>query len=61
MLNWTNGFEMLWLLSIVKPYGEVIRSPYEVAHTINELRELAALLLHLDEKVKVVMEPPNGN
>ncbi len=41
---------------IMKPYGEVIRSPYEVAHTINELQELAALLLHLDEEVKVVME-----
>ena len=38
---------------IMKPYGEVIRSPYEVAHTINELQELSALLLHMDEEVKV--------
>lgn len=41
---------------IMKPYGEVIRSPYEVNHTIDELSELAVLLLHLDENVKVVME-----
>lgn len=41
---------------IMKPYGEIIRSPYEVAHTNNELKELAVLLLHLDEEVKVVME-----
>ncbi|HEX3028976.1 MAG TPA: IS110 family transposase [Clostridia bacterium] len=41
---------------IMKPYGEIIRSPYEVAHSINELQELALLLLHLDEEVKVIME-----
>ena len=41
---------------IMKPYGEIIRSPYEVAHSINELQELAVLLLHLDEEVKVIME-----
>jgi len=43
-------------ICIMKPYGEVIRSPYEVNHTINELSELAVLILHLDENVKVVME-----
>lgn len=41
---------------IMKLHGEIVRSPYEVAHTINELYELSVLLHHLDEDVRVIME-----
>lgn len=41
---------------ILKPYGEVISSPYEITHTNKQLSELASMIKHFDEEVKVVME-----
>lgn len=41
---------------VVKPYGEMICSPYEVLHTETQLSELAAMLGHFDDEVKVTME-----
>lgn len=41
---------------ILKPYGEVISKPFEIQHVEQELKELSAMLLRLDDEVRVVME-----
>lgn len=41
---------------ILKPYGEIVSKPFEVFHVEKELSELSAMLLHLNDDVRVVME-----
>lgn len=41
---------------ILKPYGEIISSPFEILHTEKELSELVRMLNRFDEEVRVVME-----
>ena len=41
---------------IMKPYGEVISKPFELAHAEKDLSELASLLLRFDGEVRVIME-----
>ena len=41
---------------ILKPYGEIIRKPFDVYHTQTDLTRLAAIIHALDEEVRVVME-----
>lgn len=41
---------------ILKPYGEIISKPFDIAHVEKDLGELAAMLLRFDDEVKVVME-----
>lgn len=41
---------------ILKPYGELVRVPYEVEHTETGLSELAEQITCMDEEVKAVME-----
>lgn len=41
---------------ILKPYGEIVCSPFEVKHTEKELENLAGLLSKLDGEIRVVME-----
>ena len=43
-------------VAIMRPFGEVVASPFEVLHTADELGKLANLLLKLDGETKVVME-----
>ena len=43
-------------VAVLRPFGEVVKSPFEVAHTEDELSELANLLLSLDGETRVVME-----
>lgn len=43
-------------VSIFKPYGEIISSPFQVEHTESELSKLSAMLLRLDDEVRVIME-----
>ena len=40
----------------MRPFGEVVVSPYEVQHTNSELNEFAKLLKSLDRETRVVME-----
>ncbi|WP_442899287.1 hypothetical protein [Extibacter sp. GGCC_0201] len=40
----------------MRPFGEVVVSPFEVCHTVNELSELARQLKSLDGETRVVME-----
>lgn len=40
----------------MKPYGEVVASPYEIYHTEPEVTKLSQRLLALEGEVRVVME-----
>jgi len=44
------------MIAAVRPFGEVIVTPYEVRHTASELRELAKTLKSLDGETRVVLE-----
>ena len=44
------------MIAVMRPFGEVVVSPFEVRHTANELSELAGLLKILDGETRVVME-----
>ena len=43
-------------VAILKPFGEVIRSPFEVLHTEEELQKLVETIRKLKGETKVVME-----
>ena len=43
-------------VAILRPFGEVVASPFEVRHTGSELSELANKLKNLNGETKVVME-----
>jgi len=44
------------MVSVVRPFGEVVVTPYEIRHTTSELRELAHSLKSLDGETRVVLE-----
>ena len=41
---------------IMKPGGEIIKSPFEVEHTIDELNSLVSLINSFNEETRVVLE-----
>ncbi len=41
---------------VMRPFGEVVISPFDVCHTNSELDELAKLLKSLDGETRVIME-----
>lgn len=41
---------------ILKPYGEIVSSPFEINHVERELSELASMLLRFEDEVRIVME-----
>ena len=43
-------------VAVMRPFGEVVISPFEVRHTDSELSELARQLKSLDGQTRVVME-----
>ena len=43
------------MVAILRPFGEVVASPFEVGHTGQELSALAKRLLSLDGETKVVL------
>ena len=43
-------------VAVMRPFGEVVISPFEVHHTDSELSELAKRLKSLDGETRVVME-----
>lgn len=47
-------------ICILRPYGEVVASPYEVAHTVSEVKALAERICALEDEVRVVMEATGG-
>jgi transposase len=44
------------MVVIMRPFGEIVASPFEVTHTGSELSKLANLLKSLHSETKVVME-----
>ena len=44
------------MVAVMRPFGEVVISPFEVRHTDSELSELARQLKSLDGETRVVME-----
>ena len=44
------------MVSVLRPFGEVVAKPFSVRHTGSELRELANYLKSLDGETRVVME-----
>ena len=44
------------MVAIMRPFGEVVASPFEVLHTDSELGQLANRLLSLNGETKVIME-----
>jgi transposase len=44
------------MVAVMRPLGEVALSPREFPHTVQGLKQLAALILSLDDETRVVME-----
>lgn len=44
------------MVCMLKPYGEVLASPYEIQHTTEEVEHLCQRILAFGEEVRVVME-----
>ena len=44
------------MIAVMRPFGEVVISPFEIRHTDNDLCELAKLLRSLPGETRVVME-----
>lgn len=44
------------MIAIIRPFGEIVSSPFEIRHTSNELNELIDHLHSLDGDTRVVME-----
>lgn len=44
------------MVTVLRPFGEVVAKPFSVRHTGSELRELANYLKSLDGETRVVME-----
>ena len=43
-------------MCILKPYGEIVRKPFDINHTQTDLIRLSTIIRDLDEEVRVVME-----
>lgn len=43
-------------IAVMRPFGEVVASPYDVEHTESELKELARFLKSLSGETRVLME-----
>lgn len=44
------------MIAVMRPFGEIVVTPYEVCHTDSDLRELIKLLRSLDGETRIVME-----
>lgn len=44
------------MIAVMRPFGEIVVTPYEVHHTDSELSELIKLLRSLDGETRIVME-----
>lgn len=44
------------MIAVMRPFGEIVVTPYEVHHTDSELSKLAKLLKSLDGETRIVME-----
>lgn len=44
------------MVAILRPYGEIVASPFEVKHTASNLNSLVDLIKSVDGKSRIVME-----
>lgn len=44
------------MVAVMRPFGEVVLSPFEVSHSSSELSKLAKLLKSLNGESRVIME-----
>lgn len=44
------------MIAVMRPFGEIVASPFEVTHTDSELSELARTLKSLNGETKIIME-----
>lgn len=44
------------MVSVIRPFGELVVKPYEVRHTSSELSKLANLLQSLERETRVILE-----
>lgn len=44
------------MICVLKPYGEIVRSPFEIHHTDQELADLITLLHSYNEEIRVILE-----
>lgn len=44
------------MISIIRPFGEVVAKPFEISHTIDDLDSLANYLQSLDGETRVILE-----
>lgn len=43
-------------VAVIKPFGEIMKMPFDVLHTEEELNKLAKLILSFNGETRVVME-----
>ena len=43
-------------IAVIRPFGEVVKTPFDVAHTVQGLAELTDFILSLDGEARVVIE-----
>lgn len=44
------------MIAVMRPFGEIVASPFEVNHTANDLEKLAKYLKSLDGETRIIME-----
>ena len=44
------------MIAVMRPFGEIVASPFEVNHTADGLSKLVEMLRKLDGETKIVME-----
>ena len=44
------------MIAIMRPFGEIVVSPFEVNHTSDELSKLVKIIMDLDGETRVIME-----
>jgi len=44
------------MVSVLRPFGEVVATPFEVRHTASELKKLADYLKSLDGETRIILE-----
>lgn len=44
------------MICVLKPYGEIVRSPFEIHHTDQELADLITSLHSYNEEIRVILE-----
>ena len=44
------------IVAVINPFGDIVKSPFEIRHTSSDLKKLTGLLKSLDGETRIVME-----